>query len=174
MKTNQKGFTLIELMIVVAIIGILAAIAIPAYQDYTIRAQITEGLNLAGAAKAAVAESFSNTGLAPATRTEAGMSANAIDTNGKYVTSIGVTNGTLLITYGGGGANAAIATKTLELVPYETTDKSVTWRCGAAPVLAAAGTQLLGTGTAQVAAYNGGTLATTATLNKYLPKACRP
>ena len=173
MKTIQKGFTLIELMIVVAIIGILAAIAIPAYQDYTIRAQVTEGLNLAGAAKAAVAESFSNTGLAPATRTEAGMSANAIDTNGKYVTSVGVANGTITITYGA-GANSNISGGTLELVPYETTDKSVTWRCGAAPVLAAAGTQLLGTGTAQVAVYTGGTLATTATKNKYLPKACRP
>ena len=173
LKQVQKGFTLIELMIVVAIIGILAAIAIPAYQDYTIRAQVTEGLNLAGAAKAAVAESFSNTGLAPATRTEAGMSANAIDTNGKYVSGVEVTNGTITITYGA-GANAVIATQTLELVPYETTDKSVTWRCGAAPVLAAAGTQLLGTGTAQTAAYTGGSLATDATLNKYLPKACRP
>ncbi len=69
MKKVQQGFTLIELMIVVAIIGILAAIAIPAYQDYTIRAQVTEGLNLAAAAKAAVAESFENKGVAPATRT---------------------------------------------------------------------------------------------------------
>ena len=74
MKLVQKGFTLIELMIVVAIIGILAAIAIPAYQDYTIRSQVSEGLTLAGAAKAAVAESFSQTGIPPANRTEAGMS----------------------------------------------------------------------------------------------------
>jgi type IV pilus assembly protein PilA len=170
-KQIQKGFTLIELMIVVAIIGILAAIAIPAYQDYTVRSQVTEGLNLAGAAKAAVAESFSNTGLAPLNRTEAGMSVNPTDTNGKYVSSITITNGTILVTYGV-QANAVIANQTLELVPYETVDKSVTWRCGAAAALA--GNVLLGTGTAQMAAYNGGTLATNATLNKYLPKACRP
>ena len=103
MTKLQKGFTLIELMIVVAIIGILAAIAIPAYQDYTIRAQVSEGLNLAAAAKAAVAETFLNRGVAPANRTEAGMSANATDTNGKYVTQVDVTNGVIAVTYGARG-----------------------------------------------------------------------
>jgi type IV pilus assembly protein PilA len=172
-KQMQKGFTLIELMIVVAIIGILAAIAIPAYQDYTVRAQVTEGLSLAGAAKAAVAESFSNTGLAPANRTEAGMSTAATDTSGKYVASVGVANGSITITYGG-GANAVINAQTLGLTPYETGDKSVAWRCGASPIPPAAGVQLMGTGTGQVATYVPGTLGSTATLNKYLPKACRP
>ena len=171
MKQVQKGFTLIELMIVVAIIGILAAIAIPAYQDYTIRSQVTEGLNLAGAAKAAVAESFSNTGLAPLNRTEAGMTPTATDTNGKYVSSVQVTNGTILVTYSA-GANAALATQTLGLTPYQTPDRSVAWRCGAA-LQPGTGTDLLGTGSAQVAAYDGGTLAGAA-LQKYLPKACRP
>ena len=91
MKTLQKGFTLIELMIVVAIIGILAAIAIPAYQDYTIRAQVSEGMTLAAAAKAAVAETYLNTGDAPADREEAGMSDTDTDTQGKYVaSSVGV------------------------------------------------------------------------------------
>src|SRR5215831_12301535 len=108
MKKVQQGFTLIELMIVVAIIGILAAIAIPAYQDYTIRAQVTEGMNLAAAAKAAVSESFTNKGVAPANRTAAGMSANPGDTAGKYVSQVAVTNGVIQITYNGNEANAII------------------------------------------------------------------
>ena len=95
MTKLQKGFTLIELMIVVAIIGILAAIAIPAYQDYTVRAQVSEGMNLAAAAKAAVAEYYLNRGDAPENRTQAGMSPVATDTSGKYVESIEVTNGTI-------------------------------------------------------------------------------
>src|SRR6186997_616900 len=100
MKAIQKGFTLIELMIVVAIIGILAAIAIPAYQDYTIRAQVTEGLNLAGAVKAGVAESYAQRGVWPANNTEAGLDATATNISGKYVDGISVTNGVITITYG--------------------------------------------------------------------------
>jgi type IV pilus assembly protein PilA len=165
MTKLQKGFTLIELMIVVAIIGILAAIAIPAYQDYTIRAQVSEGMNLAAAAKAAVAESFLNRGLAPLNRTAAGMSATATDTNGKYVTSVEVTNGVILITYGH-EANARIAGATVGLNPYTTPDNSVAWRCGGANVPGGAPTIMSG------ATYNGGTLAA-ADMQKYLPAACR-
>ena len=172
MTKLQKGFTLIELMIVVAIIGILAAIAIPAYQDYTIRAQVSEGMNLAAAAKAAVSESFLNRGAAPATRTIAGMSAAATDTSGKYVKSVDVQNGAIIVTYGN-EANAQISGQTLGLTPYETKDLSVAWKCGASPV--PVGTALMGTsGGVNIAVQNDGTLGTNANLNKYLPSACRP
>jgi type IV pilus assembly protein PilA len=171
MKLVQKGFTLIELMIVVAIIGILAAIAIPAYQDYTIRSQVSEGLTLAGAAKAAVAESFSQTGVAPLNRQLAGMSDNGNDTQGKYVTSVDVASGTITITYGNEANTkiAAAATNSLTLTPYESTDASVIWRCGNA-ITPAGAAGLLG-------ANSGGTSATytaATVLPKYLPKACRP
>ena len=95
---KQQGFTLIELMIVVAIIGILAAIAIPAYQDYTIRAQVSEGLNLSGGAKAAVTEYFQDRGTMPTTNTMAGLAAGG-DIKGKYVWSVTVgTDGIIDIT----------------------------------------------------------------------------
>jgi type IV pilus assembly protein PilA len=165
MTKLQKGFTLIELMIVVAIIGILAAIAIPAYQDYTIRAQVSEGMNLAAAAKAAVAETFLNTGEAPLDRTEAGMSTNATDTNGKYVTSVAVENGIIEIQYGF-DANAAITGETLQLVPHVTPDGSVAWQCGGANAPSGASGPMGDAG-------SGGSLANDEFI-RYLPAACRP
>jgi len=165
----QQGFTLIELMIVVAIIGILAAIAIPAYQDYTIRAQVSEGMTLAAAAKAAVSESFSDKGEAPATRVIAGMTTLATDTSGNYVTSVGVVNGTITITYGN-EANLSIVGETLSLTPYESLDLSVIWRCGlaAAPV---GGAVVMGTaGGGVVSAY---AAPSAGMLPKYMPSACR-
>ena len=179
MTKLQKGFTLIELMIVVAIIGILAAIAIPAYQDYTIRAQVSEGMNLAAAAKAAVSEFFLNRGRPPMNRTEAGMSAVSTDTSGKYVTAVDVIDGAIVITYGN-EANAQIQTQSLGLTPYETGDLSVAWKCGAANVpvgvggaaLSTLGTSGLGAG-GNAATMNNGSLALAAT-QKYLPAACRP
>lgn len=99
MKQVQKGFTLIELMIVVAIIGILAAIAIPAYQDYTVRAKVTEGLNLASSAKVSVSEGFQSNDM-----NGVGAAANAWNTNftaTKYVSNVQVAqNGQITITYG--------------------------------------------------------------------------
>src|SRR5688500_12115311 len=127
-KSIQKGFTLIELMIVVAIIGILAAIAIPAYQDYTIRAQVTEGLNLAGAVKAAVAESFAQDGSWPADNTAAGVGL-ATEITGKYVTSVTVNNGGITIQYGN-QVNENIAGETLGLLPATSENDDVIWVCG--------------------------------------------
>src|SRR5262245_45283253 len=87
-RDTQQGFTLIELMIVVAIIGILASIAIPAYQTYSVRAQVAEGLNILAHAKTRVVEAYLNSGEAPANRLQAGLSANATDTSGKYVSQV--------------------------------------------------------------------------------------
>ncbi len=129
---KQQGFTLIELMIVVAIIGILAAIAIPAYQDYTIRAQVAEGLNLAAGGKAAVSEFTMDRGRFPSDNNTAGISAMAT-INGKYVTQVGVgvdagiAIGRVQVTYGN-DAHAIIAGQTLELSPF-TNAGSVEWLC---------------------------------------------
>ncbi len=123
---KQQGFTLIELMIVVAIIGILAAIAIPAYQDYTIRAQVSEGLNLSGGAKAAVAEYTMDRGSFPDTNAVAGLSA-AGTINGKYVTQVEVVDGLITVTYGA-DANTVIRSQTLTLSPI-TSAGSVEWTC---------------------------------------------
>ena len=161
MSKIQKGFTLIELMIVVAIIGILAAIAIPAYQDYTIRAQVTEGLNLASAVKAGVSETFANTGAWPADLTAAGGNA-AVPPSGKYVQSVTVGTGTITITYGL-QANSVITGLTVGLQPKVSANNDVIWVCGyhAAP----AGAQDPASGAAPAPAN---TLPP-----KYLPQNCR-
>lgn len=160
-QSIQKGFTLIELMIVVAIIGILAAIAIPAYQDYTVRAQVTEGLNLAAAVKAGVAESYANTGTWPATLTEAGGDITK-PPSGKYVSGILVSTGTITITYGN-SANAAIAGLALSLRPMVSPNDDVIWICGKAANPTGATNPASGSADA-----DGTTL-----LPKHLPASCR-
>jgi len=176
MRNIQKGFTLIELMIVVAIIGILAAIAIPAYQDYTIRSQVTEGLNLAGSLKAEVAEYYAQNGSWPTAVAGGvgtlGHQATEIP-SGKYVSSVDITGGpgTLVITYsntGGFQANANLNALVLALRPNlsgaaANGNNDVVWVCGnnAGP-----------TAVHQPAAAAG--VVATTVLNKYLPANCRP
>src|SRR5688572_22245144 len=134
MKTLQKGFTLIELMIVVAIIGILAAIAIPAYQDYTIRSQVSEGLTLSADIKAGIAEYMAQTGTWPANLQEAGVASaggTAADKAARYVESVDVVDGTIQIVYGK-DANAKIDQARLDLQPLVNVNGDVVWVCGAA------------------------------------------
>jgi type IV pilus assembly protein PilA len=144
--------------------GMLAAIAIPTYQDYTIRAQVSEGLSLAAGPKAAVAEVFARTEIAPRDRLEAGLPEDATDTSGLYVSSVDVADGTILINYGG-NANSVIAGTVLALQPYVTPDKNVVWRCGHAP-------EPRGAGPMDASALS--SAEATDIQARHLPSACRP
>ncbi|MBH2083189.1 pilin [Neisseria meningitidis] len=128
MNTLQKGFTLIELMIVIAIVGILAAVALPAYQDYTARAQVSEAILLAEGQKSAVTEYYLNHGKWPGGNSDAGV-ASSSTIKGKYVEKVEVAKGVITATMLSTGVNKEIQGKKLSLWAKRQ-DGSVKWFCG--------------------------------------------
>ncbi|HEZ4545809.1 TPA: pilin [Neisseria meningitidis] len=163
MNTLQKGFTLIELMIVIAIVGILAAVALPAYQDYTARAQVSEAILLAEGQKSAVTEYYLNHGIWPDGNSNAGV-ASSSTIKGKYVEKVEVANGVITAEMKSSGVNKEIQGKKLSLWAKRQAG-SVKWFCGQ-PVTRTANN----TANDEVKAATG----TTANIDtKHLPSTCR-
>ncbi|HGO7123596.1 TPA: pilin [Neisseria meningitidis] len=160
MNTLQKGFTLIELMIVIAIVGILAAVALPAYQDYTARAQVSEAILLAEGQKSAVTEYYLNHGEWPGNNTSAGV-ASSSTIKGKYVKEVEVKNGVVTATMLSSGVNNEIKGKKLSLWAKRQ-NGSVKWFCGQ-PVTRNAGTDEVTAATPDTDKIN----------TKHLPSTCR-
>ncbi|EMT5618911.1 pilin [Neisseria gonorrhoeae] len=166
MNTLQKGFTLIELMIVIAIVGILAAVALPAYQDYTARAQVSEAILLAEGQKSAVTEYYLNNGEWPENNGAAGVASTPTDIKGKYVQKVEVNNGVVTAQMASTGVNKEIQGKKLSLWAKRQ-DGSVKWFCGQ-PVTRTEANAKDDTVTAANDAGNGTNIET-----KHLPSTCR-
>ncbi|MBR7237304.1 pilin [Neisseria meningitidis] len=162
MNTLQKGFTLIELMIVIAIVGILAAVALPAYQDYTARAQVSEAILLAEGQKSAVTEYYLNHGIWPGDNSSAGV-ASSSTIKGKYVKSVEVKNGVVTATMLSTGVNKEIQGKKLSLWAKRQ-DGSVKWFCGLPVTRAKADSDTVAAATADTAKKID---------TKHLPSTCR-
>ena len=144
MNTAQKGFTLIELMIVIAIIGILAAIAIPAYQDYIARSQMTEALSLASGQKTNVAETYGQIGTWTGINSSTNGIPAASDISGQYVSNVAVADGVITATMESSNVSSGIQSGTLQLSPTDS-GGAIEWACSSPSGIA----------------------------DKYLPKACQ-
>ncbi len=158
---QNDGFTLIELMIVVAIIGILASLAISVYQTYTIRAQIASAINMADGAKSPVVDAYIQDGAPPTDRAAAGMSAIATDSRGLYVSQIEVNDGRVDVMMGN-RAHADVFGDVVSFTPYLNPSGGVVWRCGIASQ--PGGGSVIMPGTVYIP---------TTVLTRYLPAICR-
>ena len=166
MCKRSRGFTLIELMIVIAIIGILASLAIASYQTYSVRAQVAEAINFVASAKTPVVDAYNNTGSPPVDRAAAGMTPNPGDTQGNYVAGVDVVDGRIDVTFGN-NVHQEIFGDTLSLTPYQNPGNIVVWRCGAAPAPGGGAVPFSGGGVTSVH------LPPTVP-QRYLPRTCRP
>ncbi|MFN3234433.1 MAG: type IV pilin protein [Gammaproteobacteria bacterium] len=166
-RRNIKGLTLLELIVVLAVIGVLSSLAMISFNDFSVKAQVAEGLTMAPPYKMAVVEYFMTNGDAPKDRQEAGLTPNQSDSKGNYISSLNIVNGVLDMGFGN-DSSSAISGKKLTHTPYESEDLlSVTWRCGQAD--APDGLKAMGTSSGQTTAnYIPSNID-----KKHLPNACK-